>query len=614
MLNPVDKQFHNLYQNLLSHGHVKGDRTGHGTLMLPGQMLRLDCRDNKLPILSTRFIPTKAFRREMLWFMSGNSSIKYLRDHKVGIWDSWFIPGTDVYDEPVVKTLTLEERVELVTEPGGHMILRQFFERADRNRTSYGSAHYNFKVGGELFEWNNQPQSSVEALHQLLDDMTIPAQLTPEFTALKFKERVELAVKAGKGPAIYGFTTCLKGHVGPAVTQIQLIKVSGESVQVGLGEDHVIQVSQFLDQIGVEKERKNGSEKISLQRRLARVSKNDTAKWDAINEVAMSVLFDKQAYSEDDYTTAVVFYENKFRDARLSPRKVTSILKILDDLKVPAYELLDADIGQGGYGPLWRNWKDTQVVPCVYGDETFAQYTAQGYENLGAVESYGRSDRGGYVFYREIDQLQDCIDMLLKNPDDRRMIVAAQNPATVWQAALQPCHNMFQFVSWEKTLEELWAEIDKVDKMGEFMTYGQKLRDRIAATSMKSEQIHSKTVEFCKEHGIRTRNLTMYLNLRSSDAPLGLCFNTAQYAYLLHMVGHVVNMDPYELITVGVDTHVYNNQIEKIEELLKRESHPDCDPRIVFKRKVTNIDDFKFEDIEIEGYHSQSKIDIPVAV
>lgn len=91
-------------------------------------------------------------------------------------------------------------------------------------------------------------------------------------------------------------------------------------------------------------------------------------------------------------------------------------------------------------------------------------------------------------------------------------------------------------------------------------------------------------------------------------------FNVAQYAYLLHMVAHVVNMEPDELITLGVDSHIYENQVAAVKELLLRDSHPDTDPRIKFHRQVDNIDDCTFEDVSVEGYQHQPRLDIPVAV
>lgn len=83
---------------------------------------------------------------------------------------------------------------------------------------------------------------------------------------------------------------------------------------------------------------------------------------------------------------------------------------------------------------------------------------------------------------------------------------------------------------------------------------------------------------------------------------------------LLHMVAHVVNMEPATLTTLGVDTHIYLNQVEQIKEVLTRTSPVESNPKLVISRKVETIDDFLFEDFSIVDYHPLSKIDIPVAV
>jgi thymidylate synthase len=95
---------------------------------------------------------------------------------------------------------------------------------------------------------------------------------------------------------------------------------------------------------------------------------------------------------------------------------------------------------------------------------------------------------------------------------------------------------------------------------------------------------------------------------------LGNPFNVAQYAALTHMVAHVTGHDTDRLIMVGGDCHLYLNSIGGVKEQLTRESVEGSDPRIVFKRKVDEIDDFVFEDIEIENYLHHDRIKMPVAV
>lgn len=415
-LNAVDKAFHETYTQLLNEGHLKQSRTGVDTLMLPAMMMRFDCGGGKMPILSTRKVFTRSFIREMLWFISGNSSIKYLRDANVGIWDDWFIPGTDKYDEAAAP--------------------------------------------------------------------------------------------------------------------------------------------------------------ISLKKRLSRVSKNDSERWTQIRR-NLSEFHDEAGGVE---MSLPIWSGTRFVDTDINYEQVNQLWICLNKLKVPAYPLLDADIGPGGYGPQWRHWQDTQLIDR----NLLEEYEVQGYQFVTRIDT-NEDFYDKVVVHREIDQLQNCIDKLRSNPDDRRILVTAWNPGLTWRAALPPCHLYYQFVSRLLSDDERQA----IASRDESSTEGQE---------------------------VPTRALTLYLTLRSNDTPLGAVFNVAQYALLLHMVAQTVGMEPGEFISVAVDSHCYSNQVEQIKELLTRESPADSHPKVVFTRKISDIDDFKFEDIEIIDYFPLSKIDIPVAV
>jgi len=156
-----------------------------------------------------------------------------------------------------------------------------------------------------------------------------------------------------------------------------------------------------------------------------------------------------------------------------------------------------------------------------------------------------------------IDQLADVIDRIRKSPDSRRLIVTAWNPADVDQMALPPCHCLFQFY-------------------------------------------------------VAGGKLSCQLYQRSADIFLGVPFNIASYALLTHMVAHVTGLKAGEFIHTLGDAHLYLNHLEQVEEQLQREPLPL--PRLILKRDVTSIDDFRYEDFEIAGYQSLSHIPAPVAV
>ncbi|WP_373504854.1 thymidylate synthase [Aestuariivirga sp.] len=156
-----------------------------------------------------------------------------------------------------------------------------------------------------------------------------------------------------------------------------------------------------------------------------------------------------------------------------------------------------------------------------------------------------------------IDQLADVIARIRQNPDSRRLIVTAWNPADVDKQALPPCHCLFQFY-------------------------------------------------------VAGGKLSCQLYQRSADIFLGVPFNIASYALLTHMVAHVTGLKPGEFIHTLGDAHLYLNHLEQADAQLQREPLPL--PRLVMKLDVTEIGDFRFEDFEIAGYQSHPHIAAPVAV
>jgi thymidylate synthase len=156
-----------------------------------------------------------------------------------------------------------------------------------------------------------------------------------------------------------------------------------------------------------------------------------------------------------------------------------------------------------------------------------------------------------------IDQLADVIKRIRTSPDSRRLIVTAWNPADVDRMALPPCHCLFQFY-------------------------------------------------------VANGRLSCQLYQRSADIFLGLPFNIASYALLTHMIAHVCGLRAGEFIHTLGDAHLYLNHLAQADEQLKRKPLPL--PRLVMKREVSDIDDFRFEDFEIAGYEYHPHIAAPVAV
>ena len=156
-----------------------------------------------------------------------------------------------------------------------------------------------------------------------------------------------------------------------------------------------------------------------------------------------------------------------------------------------------------------------------------------------------------------IDQIQNLIQGIKTNPDSRRHIVSAWNPALVDEMALPPCHSLFQFY-------------------------------------------------------VADGELSCQLYQRSADIFLGVPFNIASYALLTHMVAHVCNLKARKFVHTFGDAHLYLNHLEQAKLQLSRDTK--LLPQLKLNSDVKNIFDFKFEDIEITNYESHPSISAPIAV
>ncbi len=156
-----------------------------------------------------------------------------------------------------------------------------------------------------------------------------------------------------------------------------------------------------------------------------------------------------------------------------------------------------------------------------------------------------------------IDQITDAVDLIKHDPDSRRIIVTAWNPADLEKMALAPCHCLFQFY-------------------------------------------------------VANGRLSCQLYQRSADVFLGVPFNIASYALLTMMMAQVTGLAPGEFVHTFGDAHLYLNHLEQADEQLKR--IPRTLPRMEIDPMVTSIFKFRFGDFKLVGYDPHPHIAAPVAV
>ena len=184
---------------------------------------------------------------------------------------------------------------------------------------------------------------------------------------------------------------------------------------------------------------------------------------------------------------------------------------------------------------IWDEWADENGnLGPVYGHQ-WRNFNSQGY-----------------------DQIKDIIERIKNNPQDRRIIVSAWNPAQINQMALPPCHCFFQF------------DVSPDNKL----------------------------------------NCMLYQ--RSCDMFLGVPFNIASYSLLTMMIAQVCDLQPGEFVHTLGNAHIYSNHFEQVKLQLTREPLPL--PMVKINPNVKNIDDFRFEDFELVNYQSHPAIKGEVAV
>lgn len=633
--NAVDAEFVRVYREAIENGWPEMDRTGVGTLATHAAMMRFDCFLGKLPLLSLREINPEKFIREMKWFVSGNSSIKYLRDHKVGLWDSWFIKGSDQYDAPAIRHRTLEQRIALsmTTEESCNEIIA-IIERRIEISGLFGDTTVKVITGHpgrSVIRHFDLAFADIEAIHESLNKFGVSREYEfwdgVEGDTLTTQERIELAIEA---KALYMVVPQLHGvHPKGDGETYEKLAFHHPNITENWGFDKV-QVDAFneiLDYSGIPR-RRNIPKQVSFKKRLTRVSKNNSRVWDRINSVIeedwnslKETSVGEGILNAGDDIAITVFKDGKFKDVVIRPIVAQGIVTVMDRYDIPAWPLLDADIGPGGYGPNWRHYQDTQLIILdSSAAPSYREYIDQGYKHLAYIQT-DFITHGTAVMHREVDQLQNAIDMLRTNPSDRRIIVNGWNPGRVWQAALPPCHLYFQLTTRPLTFEQrvelgkqaVWDAIaDDREESKDWMVQEMKSFRFLDRPFWRTDEEFLNYLD--NSLRIPKMGVNMFVLLRSSDLPLGAVFNVAQYAFLLTMIGHVVNMAPCELVTVGVNAHIYNNQLEQMKELIWRDSPPGSVPHLRITGEFDKIDDIPVEAARITHYRPGPAMDIPVAV
>ncbi|HEY9065758.1 MAG TPA: thymidylate synthase [Burkholderiaceae bacterium] len=220
------------------------------------------------------------------------------------------------------------------------------------------------------------------------------------------------------------------------------------------------------------------------------------------------------------------------------------------------------------YGVQWREWPAYKVL-AVKDTEQIAHATARGYRQITTFDD-GHGEGQRVLLYKAIDQLHQCLDTLISNPSDRRILFHGWNCAQLEEMALPPCHLLYQFL----------------------------------ANKAKQE-------------------ISLCLYVRSNDVGLGTPFNLTEGAALLHLVGRLTGYTPRWFTYFIGDVHIYENHVDMLREQLKREPYPA--PKLVLSDRIPDyaktgryepewLERVEPGDFVLQGYEHHPPLTAPMAV
>ena len=212
---------------------------------------------------------------------------------------------------------------------------------------------------------------------------------------------------------------------------------------------------------------------------------------------------------------------------------------------------------------IWDEWANPKKA--AYGHDKQSKEKMMAERDLGPIYGFQwRHFNADYDNYdsnytgKGVDQIKNLVDKLKTDPNDRRMIVTAWNPMHLDKMALPPCHFQFQVTVIERKLNLFWSQ-------------------------------------------------------RSVDTMLGLPFNIASYALLLHLLAKEAGLEEGKLVGFLADVHIYENHLEGAKEQLGRNPNTYSFPRVETKN-FKNIFEWQYNDTELINYQSYPRIKFEIAV
>lgn len=589
----LDENYISLVKDILENGHQKGDRTGTGTRSVFGRQFRHNMKDG-FPLLTTKKMAWKTMVTELIYFLRGETNIKYLIDNNCRIWNG---------DLAKYHGVDVDDYETLVKEDCNLYECGSLYPNQWRN---FGGMNYGRKRITIPFVSNFKP-----------------FDVSGEVVRYKTKDYGEYVI----------IDTIQLGERNETHYKVQFLNTN--SVKI-IRKDKL-----NTNIVDVYSPSKLGVACVgSYDKTTHNLSKIKNI-WNGM----IDRCYNKENDNYEYYGGKGVYVENRWLCFEYFIEDLHKIRQW--DLKNNNWDEFNLDKDVFGCGfkyslvdCCWLHKNDNTRKSKEKYEYTVTNNSSThkfinhvefigdfGINNQGNFASMLRGDRancegwslvGKEKINEGIDQIQTVINQLKNEPDSRRIIVTAWNPNQLSDLVLPACHNMFQFYTRELTYDEMWNSLTDREKSGLVKTT---VGETYNGIDCRNEDINLWVENFNKPR----RAISLLFNMRSSDVGLGLPFNISSYGILLILIAKMVNMVPEELIGNLGDTHLYSNHIDPIKEQLDRVGYEL--PTVKFsdslnksiKEKHFDVDltkwfeSIKSEDFILENYVSHPKIVLPLS-
>lgn len=541
-----ETQYIDSLKHILKHGVTKGDRTGTGTLSVFCQQLRFDLSKGEFPLFTSKEVTFHNIREEKNWMISGDTKVNDMVKAGCNIWNPWIKPTNQWDDVMKMRPLVRVDRVEdtpielAVDGDDFEGFVKYAYRQAKKVRLEYS-----MEAGPD----NPHQQRAANILINLwrsLFDQTIRAYfnqdeqyINNQYTVPSELDMYPLSSYGKRGNVL----ALCKRWQNPELFFVDFFKIPNHRPfmeECVLGTKLLLNTNYVLSGMYYNSTILSPKTAVFLHKREYALYKY------ADDAGVVKVPFHPQHYGSRP--TMYVLNKTMIGESYVARPNEINHAKIEENVTLPGNKLLRFATSFGDLGPVYgKQWRR-----CL------------------AVHENGQE-------IKEVDQLQEVIDRLKTNPDDRRLIIDSWNQSELSQMALPPCHYTMQFYTTE-------VDDQFVDEWSE---------EHVSVT----DTVHA-------------RQLSLRVTMRSGDEAIGKPYNVAGYAYLLLKIASHLKYIPGELVIETTDSHIYLNQVEMIKKLVKRKLKPLPTYRFI----EWGHEDLLKNDIAIDDYKPHKPIAMPVAV